>query len=559
MENADLKYIKKYYGERFARFCRENFPTLLETEGLLSKLMETYFAHTHSLYDDVCASENTYNAFIAFINALVKRDKRIEGKQDEDAKTAKELMDEAGYILFPECKTESDIEKFKKYYDPREELCTFRGGRLKKCRVWFAVKKNVDEIKREDFRYPERQDDYGTSVISIQFTKSFFTILSIKNRYNHTVDKPDSTFENNLDNIIPGLAWAFEREYGLSEKSFKEEPSDIMSSFFWEKYQPDENLKYYRVNCEDEEGNIYCENNIILDSSNCAIQLDKSQYLLMDEYIVDLKNKTIFCFSKDTIIKRNDSFIKSLGKIVDIKLSKDEEGNKVVVVVPKVGENILITLNSSNAIIGLVNNNVVKVGEKFLQNNKSIKKLEMKRLKRCRRGFLRDNQELTQLDLPCLESAGSMFLMYNRKIKNINLSNLKLCGDFFLYSNDSLLELQLDKLERAGNNFLMFNTCLEKLSLKNMKSCGNSFLYHNMALREFCAEKLELVGNTFLYRNNTLTELKMPCLKSVECFFMTNNKSITSINFPKLKYGENFLNSHLKKLLRFNSSYEKSS
>ena len=32
-----------------------------------------------------------------------------------------------------------------KYYKKGEELCTFKGERLKTCRVWFAVKENVEE------------------------------------------------------------------------------------------------------------------------------------------------------------------------------------------------------------------------------------------------------------------------------------------------------------------------------------------------------------------------------------------------------------------------------
>ena len=80
-----------------------------------------------------------------------------------------------------ECKTESDIQEFRKYYAPGEELCTFNGGRLNRCHVFFAVKKNVDQITRTNFLNPQRQDEYGTSVISIQFTRGKPNILSIKN------------------------------------------------------------------------------------------------------------------------------------------------------------------------------------------------------------------------------------------------------------------------------------------------------------------------------------------------------------------------------------------
>lgn len=44
-------------------------------------------------------------------------------------KTSKELLSEAGYNLY-ECKSEEEIQYFKRYYVPSEALCTFKGGRL---------------------------------------------------------------------------------------------------------------------------------------------------------------------------------------------------------------------------------------------------------------------------------------------------------------------------------------------------------------------------------------------------------------------------------------------
>ena len=37
--NKDLKIIKEKYGEKMMHLCRELFSTLLEEDGLLSKLM----------------------------------------------------------------------------------------------------------------------------------------------------------------------------------------------------------------------------------------------------------------------------------------------------------------------------------------------------------------------------------------------------------------------------------------------------------------------------------------------------------------------------------------
>ena len=204
----DLKLIKRHYGEKMMHLCRELFPTLLETPGLLFELISNKFAYTKYLYDDLVEFDNISDFKSVIYSQLV-----TEKDKKEVTESPQELMDKAGYILY-ECHSEKDIQKFKKYYAKGEELCTFRGGRLKSCHVFFAVKKNVDEIKREDFDEPKRQDEYGTSVISIQFSKGKYNTLSIKNRYNHTVDFPDSTFSNNLENIHEGLTAAFENKYG---------------------------------------------------------------------------------------------------------------------------------------------------------------------------------------------------------------------------------------------------------------------------------------------------------------------------------------------------------
>lgn len=210
MQN-DLKRIKDKYGEDFSHLCRELFPTILETEGLLPTLIESKFYFSKFLYTDIIVND-LVSEFQSFINSLIATNNK---KMINTNKSPYELLDEAGYILY-ECKTNKDIQKFKKYYKSEEKLCTFNDNRLKTNYVFFAVKKNVSSIKRENYTNPKRQDEYGTSVISIQFTRGDCNYVSIKNRYNHTVDNPDSTFGNNLDNIIVGLTQSFEREYNLN-------------------------------------------------------------------------------------------------------------------------------------------------------------------------------------------------------------------------------------------------------------------------------------------------------------------------------------------------------
>jgi len=153
---------------------------------------------------------------------------------------------------------------------------------------FFAVKENVDQIKREDFVKPSRQDEYGTSVISIQFTKTSTHTLSIKNRYNHTVNNPDATFSNNLDNIIPGLTDSFARA-GYVQTYVKpcfELPNYVLAA----------DGKYYKYNIEI--NNIYyCPNNVIIDNFEVH-EYNKDSFIVFDYFILDLKEKKILLYDK---------------------------------------------------------------------------------------------------------------------------------------------------------------------------------------------------------------------------------------------------------------------
>ena len=142
--DEELKKIKKIYGEEMAHLCRNLFPSILEHEDMLLEILNKNIAPSRSFASDIIEN-NLYNDFQKWIYSVVHKEKK---DLVETNKTPYELMNEAGYILY-ECHNEEDIEAFRKYYAPGEELCTFKGRRLERCYVFFAVKKNVDEIKRE--------------------------------------------------------------------------------------------------------------------------------------------------------------------------------------------------------------------------------------------------------------------------------------------------------------------------------------------------------------------------------------------------------------------------
>ena len=349
----DLKIIKKKYGENMSHLCRKLFSTILEQDGVLSKLMLDNFNTSHDLYDDIVFNDliSEFKTFIYNKFYKIRRDIK------DETKTPKELLNIAGYDLV-ECTKESEIQYFKKYYAKGEELCTFDGNRLNKCRVFFAIKKNVDEIKRENFKNPDRQDEYGTSVISIQFTKDKTNTLSIKNRYNHRVNNPDATFSNNLDNIIEGLTYSFEKYYGIKQ-------AYINNDFEIPNYVIANNGKYYKYNHEI--NNIYyCPNNIVIDNFEVK-KYEKEKYIILDYFILDLVNKKIMLYDKTD----EDSFVETITNIEKIEIINIDKG-KIIKIKTKDDNDIEIELDKLNRITKYTNNKITKINDWFLYKNKTL-------------------------------------------------------------------------------------------------------------------------------------------------------------------------------------------
>ena len=359
----DLKLIKKYYGENFMHLCRELFPTLLEKEGLLFYLIKNKFHYNKYLYDDIIEQDKV-NDFKDYIYSLI--DEKIKKEIIVD-KNPFELLNDAGYILY-ECKTEKDIQKFKKYYKNDEELCTFRDNRLETNYVFFAVKKNVDKIKREDFFSPKREDEYGTSVISIQFSKNAHNTLSIKNRYNHTVKNPDATFSNNLDNIIPGLTNSFKKHYKFNISENYEQDFEL------ENYVKAIDGELYKYNYEI--NNVYyCPDNIIINEFAVMPEfLNKEKYLVFDYFILDLENKII----RPTTKTVNDSFYKDFCFIKKIEiLNNKETKGKTIKILFDADKIAIIELDKENKMIKYYNDKIMRIDNNYLKENIYLKEINL--------------------------------------------------------------------------------------------------------------------------------------------------------------------------------------
>ena len=432
--NSDLKIIKKYYGEDMMHYSRENFPIILEEDGVLSKFLLDNFAESKTLYEDLKENDELVK-FKNFIYRLYCKKIDEDNNEITNVKTPYELMSDAGYILY-ESKTEEDIQSFKKYYSKGEELCTFKGGRLNSNKVFFAVKKDVDNIKRDNFKNPEREDEYGISVISIQFTKDGTNTLSIKNRYNHIIKNPDATFSNNLDNIIQGLTKSFEIHYGIKQKYINIEE--------FKEFVRANDGKYYKYNYEID--NIYyCPNNIIIENFEVK-KYPTEKYIVLDYFLLDLVKKEIYLY--DVIII--DSFPDTIKNIKKIEIKKSGASKIINISVDGSDENIEIIIDEYNRIISYKNSIIDIILDSFLSNNKCLKNINLPRVKKIKNYFLDENNSLKYIELPMVETAGTSFLSKNNMLESIIMPKIQSVGDCFLNSNKIIKILDAPKLLYLG-------------------------------------------------------------------------------------------------------------
>lgn len=453
----ELSLIKKRYGEQFSHLCRNLFPTILEEEGMLINILANHFDSTHFLYDDII-NNCLVQCFKNYIYSIAKTNTFF--KEKDVIEKPEVLMNSVGYVL-KECKSEEEIQSYKKYYKEDERICTFNGGRLNKARVFFAVKENVDSINRENFKNPKRQDEYGTSVISIQFTNDGNNTLSIKNRYNDKVKNPDATFSNNLDNIVAGLTESFERFYGLIQKH-KNDKFEIPN------YVSASNGKFYRYNYKI--NNIYyCINNVIIDNFEVK-KYDKEKYIVLDYFILDLVNKRIFLYDD----KIDDSFTDTITNITNIDVINN--GDNKLIILKNNGENIEILLNKYNQIIEYKNNNLNQIAENFMYQNYTMKEFESLNL----------------------EKIGYSFLLLNSCLEKINIPNVTQIDNCFLFNNKTLKKICLSKLEKTGIGFIFHNKCIEEVDCQSLKEIGAWFLQNASTLKKINIPKLDSLNVNYL-------------------------------------------------------------
>ncbi len=547
MAKSVYDIIKKQNGEKFAKAIRNYDSGIFDVEDI-DKIVK--FAGKEA--------EPIMNYLISL------KDVKIE--EHGVHKSPFELLREAGYVsMYADTLEKQNNPDFQALYARGEEICTFRDPhRFENYHIIHCIKENINDIKREDFPNPKRQDEYGTSAISIQIAKSG-GFISIKNRYNHTVSACDNTFDSNPDNIIEGLSESLKYHFGVdfsSQKVSVPEGYTLMNEQIL-KYNFEENDVYFGKDFYAYGGRI--------------TPIDKLREIMIDNCILDLSKKEITCPGCDDNALQEALQIEIEDKKLLVK--NNEEGNKCLfadgVEILELKEGNIVSLNFPT---------VTELDNSFIYRNEYMKSINMPNLVMMRDGCFLDVESLVNVNLPNLKYMGSDCFRYIDSLASLNLPSLQKTGSYCFNDANSLTALEVPNLEKIGNNCFqnadslfsvkapnlstMWSCCFmdvasltlfESPNLQSMDSCcfhqassltlfdapnlqsmDNSCFQNVNLLPSFYAPDLMSMGRYCFQNAEALVSLDMPVLQTIDDYCFQKISSLTSINLPNIQNLGNF-------------------
>ncbi len=410
--------LKKQNSEAFAQAVRKHHNGILELDFLLDIVRH--------------AGRDAAPLLPYLMGLLLAKDSEPKVKiQPRDPFV---LLEQAGYDAFhADTHALQNDPTFMSYFEQDEKLCTFRSdSRFKNYHIIHAIKKGADKIKRDDYRgKEERQDDYGTSVISIQMLKTG-GFISIKNRYNHTVSGCDNTFNSNPNNIIDGLTAALKDHFDVDFFVSKNPLPDgyvLMGKQILQYYAERNNI-YYGDQAYAKDGEIHA--------------LNRCCETMFDGYIFDHKTKTMRNIDPLSI----DSFPKDFNRAYG--------GNKKFFVknsnLMMDGEVLIGAEQSRITTINLAE--LTTTGDGFMCNAKALTSANLPALTTVGNNFMPNAKALTSANLPALTTTGDGFMRDAKALTSANLPALTTTGDGFMRDAKALTSANLPALTAAGDRFM---------------------------------------------------------------------------------------------------------
>ncbi len=398
-EKSVYDRIKKQNGEAFAKAIRNYDSGIFEIEGIV---------------DIVKYAGRNAVPIMGFLRSLKKAEEEKHGVYEEPLT----LLKKAGYHAFI-ADTEEKKNSTMNYYGVNpithrdEHICTFKDpARHINYHIVHAIKEGADKLKREDFSgKEEREDEYGTSVISIQILKKG-GFISIKNRYNHTVEGCDNTFNSNPDNIILGLSDSLKRFFGVDFST------PVVNLPVGYTFQNNRIIKYHK-----EFSNVYFGNGFYV-RNGTVVELNKDAQIMVDTLILDLKTKKVI------VTAGSSDFTYRLiqEEIKDKKLQiKTKDGCKILYAdgqeVLKIKEGQIISLTTRQEDLGW--------GYNFLSVSDSLEEFIAPNMKKLFGETLYDCPNLKYVHIPACEEIDRSFLRTDSDIQ-IEMPKLNEKGIFHI-------------------------------------------------------------------------------------------------------------------------------
>ena len=556
MSKSVFDLIKKQNGEAFAQAIRRFDSGIFDIPNLQTIVR---YAGRNSL------------PLLDYLESL----KEIEVELEGEAKDPFYLLDQAGYNAFY-ADTLQKQNSIAPYFEKKEQLCTFKDpDRFKNYYIIHAIKKNVDEIKRSDFEgIEEREDEYGTSVISIQILKRG-GFISIKNRYNHTVNACDNTFYSNPDRIIEGLSFAlskhFKVDFAVKKQVFLPDDYILVNNQI---------LKY-----DIEKNNVYFGDGFYVKDGVLHL-VNKDSQLQIDTLILDLKTKEILNPSNDPT-----PLVKILQQEIENETLQVQNQNGIVSLSTKQG--VLLTLKDrflrsitlykvdtlpveafyKHPMIEEVNAlSVIACLQDALASCKNLKKVYLPKLEKNFHSSFLDDTDCV-VDAPLLEENGIHFLrstafdlenqcFLTRGVFQESLLSLmersivcvepRYCfenGEFITFLNEKpcfkfkegkLVELTIfhdGKLKCDG--VIKGLADLEVLNMPYVTDLSDYNIYDCPKLKKVYLPQLQRSGSNVLTNCDALEEVVAPCLEYMSDGCLRDNKSLKKLFLPQLREVKN--------------------
>ena len=215
---------------------------------------------------------------------------------------------------------------------------------------------------------------------------------------------------------------------------------DNEDAFYIPGYILANNNRYYKYNLVVL-GTYYCEGGIIIKYGEPIEIGNPESKILVDNFLVDVENKTIRQYEDNTSMyyyDREDSFLDGFNNIEKISIEKNNlKGNEArrIIIQKKYNKKpIIIGIDKSNQIISYTNEEITEIGDNFLQYNYKLEELNLPNAKKIGAWFLERNNSLKQIYLPKVEEVEVGFIPFNSTITKVDMPKLVKMGRMFLQS-----------------------------------------------------------------------------------------------------------------------------